>query len=78
MDLFDKKEKICFVVEMGSIRCTKVRRASSREYAEWRFPDSRHFPGNPAMVALFSSEIFWEIDTVAFLFVFDKYCPIMN
>jgi len=28
--------------------------------------------------ALFSSEIFWKIDTVAFLFVFDKYCPIID
>ena len=28
--------------------------------------------------ALFSSQNFWEIDTVAFSFVFDKYCPIMN
>jgi len=27
--------------------------------------------------ALFSSEKFWEIDTVALSFVFDKYCPIM-
>jgi len=28
--------------------------------------------------ALFSSEKFWEIDTVALSFVFEKYCPIMN
>jgi hypothetical protein len=28
--------------------------------------------------ALFSSKIFWKMDTVAFLFVFDKYCPIMD
>jgi len=28
--------------------------------------------------ALFSSENFWEMDTVAFSFVFDKYCPIMD
>jgi hypothetical protein len=28
--------------------------------------------------ALFSSENLWEMDTVAFSFVFDKYCPIMD
>jgi len=28
--------------------------------------------------ALFSSENFWKIDTVALSFVFDKYCPIMD
>ena len=27
---------------------------------------------------LFSSKIFCKIDTVAFSFVFDKYCPIMK
>ena len=27
--------------------------------------------------ALFSFKIFYKIDTVAFSFVFDKYCPIM-
>jgi len=29
-------------------------------------------------MALFSSEKFWEIDTVALSFVFEKYYPIMN
>jgi hypothetical protein len=28
--------------------------------------------------AVFSSEKFWEIDTVALSFVFDKYCPIID
>ena len=28
--------------------------------------------------ALFSSKIFYKMDTVAFSFVFDKYCPIMD
>ena len=28
--------------------------------------------------ALFSSKIFWKIDTVALSFVFDKYCLIMD
>jgi len=28
--------------------------------------------------ALFSSKIFYKIDTVAFSFVFDKYCLIMD
>ena len=28
--------------------------------------------------ALFSSKFFWEIDTVALSFVFDKYCPIID
>jgi len=32
----------------------------------------------PKQLALFSFEKFWEMDTVAFSFVFDKYCPIMN
>ena len=28
--------------------------------------------------ALFTSEKFWKMDTVAFSFVFDKYCPIID
>ena len=28
--------------------------------------------------ALYSSKNFWKIDTVAFSFVFDKYCQIMD
>ena len=31
-----------------------------------------------ATQALFSYKIFYKIDTVAFSFVFDKYCPIMD
>jgi len=48
--------------------CHKIR--CDRE--SWIFFD---FQGE---LALFSSKIFWEIDAVAFLFVFDKYCPIID
>jgi len=42
-------------------------------------PDVRViFYGNRFPRALFSSENFWEIDTVALSFVFDKYYPIID
>jgi hypothetical protein len=34
--------------------------------------------GVPFSFQLFSSKIFYKIDTVALSFVFDKYCPIMD
>ena len=39
----------------------------------WPFAATEKLPE-----ALFSSKNFWKMDTVALLFVFDKYCPIMD
>jgi hypothetical protein len=43
-------------------------------------PGGRAFgqPANKEAHALFSSEKFCNIDTVALSFVFDEYCPIMD
>ena len=62
-------------------RCSveaESRTTSPQVPPESRLAVAARVQGRNCIGALFSSKIFYKIDTVALSFVFDKYCPIMD